>query len=634
MSLFKQLLLIISVLFLVIFSVNFAMSVNHIRYYLQGEAEIHVQDTATSLGLSLSPYLQNTTDPMIKSRVSAIFDRGYYQQIKLVDIEGEVLVNLAETRETQDVPGWFIDFLPMRTATAMSEISTGWNIAGTLYVTAHSEYAYLTLYQQAKSTFYYSLVAWGLSSLLLFFVLHVTLRSLRQIEQMALNITQGQFDVIESLPWTTEVKNVTTAMNQMSRKLESSLSRLNIKLAKIDAKIHQDDVTGFKKKNSFDTDMKTFFIEAKNAYLFMIKLDSLSCMVKEKEGDSIDLFLRVFSQTLKEVCNQQGVSTETMYRFFGAEFVILLKNVEEEKVKQLAEALSFSFDRLGRDYGKADLAHMGIIVIDLMSTTENMLASAHEAYEQAQMIGMNRYFIKAQTNLSKGIDSWKNLVFNTIDQKNFTVAYVNQMMSLPSQTLMMEDVFLLVHDEAGQKVSTGTFISIAEKFTKIVDLDKAVLAQVMEHILFNKIDYIIAVSLSTRTVKNSDFRHWLEEQLQSNPMLAKQLVFSFSAYAVSKDVAIFKDFIHFAHQLKAKAMIRRYENHSMSTETMKVLKPDYIRLAREIGNGIAMNSDKQLFVTTLHEMGALLDIHLLAEGVEGALDFSTLQGLEIDGVSR
>ena len=57
MSLLKQLFILIAVIFLAIFTVNFITSVNNTRSYLEIEAEIHAQDTATSLGLSLSPHM-------------------------------------------------------------------------------------------------------------------------------------------------------------------------------------------------------------------------------------------------------------------------------------------------------------------------------------------------------------------------------------------------------------------------------------------------------------------------------------------------------------------------------------------------------------------------------------------------
>ena len=86
MSLSKQLLILISLLFLIVFSASFVISMGSIRDYLEVESEIHMQDTATSLGLSLSPHMEDENDPILQTMMNAIFDMGYYREICLKDI--------------------------------------------------------------------------------------------------------------------------------------------------------------------------------------------------------------------------------------------------------------------------------------------------------------------------------------------------------------------------------------------------------------------------------------------------------------------------------------------------------------------------------------------------------------------
>ncbi len=634
MSLSKQLLIIISALFLMIFSVNFFISVNNIRSYLQGESEIHAQDTATSLGLSLSPYLQDEVDPVIKTMMSAIFDMGYYKEIKLVNVDGKPLVTLIHTTKLEEVPDWFIKFLPMKTATAESEVSSSWNIAGVLSVTINPGYAYLKLYEQAKHALYYSLATFGFSIILLFFVLHFTLLSLKRIERMALDIASGRFKVIEPLPWTTEVRNVTASMNIMARKIEGTIQRLNTKLDNIGAKLQQDDLTGLNKKSSFNTEMKHLFMLDKEAYVFIIKIDSLTSLVKEQDSDLIDAFLKDFAHNLKSITRNYVECETECYRFFGSEFAILLKDADFTVAEKMANDLSVSFAPLGKKYQQSDIAHMGVAPFNPVSTTEDILASAHEAYERAQMIGANSYFISTQVNQAKDIAEWKALVFDVVSEQQYKVSYVGQVKTLQAGELLMEDAFTQVYDTHGGLISTATFISIAEKFTKIVDLDKGVTEQVIHYIKNTPIHYAVAISLSTRTIKNSDFRAWLVKLLKQNQSITQQLVFSFSAYAVAKEVQVFKEFIEFVHKLNAKVMIKRYENHSMSTSVAKELKPDYIRLSRDIGDDIANDESKQIFVATMHEMGVLLDIEILAENVSADQDFNVLKAIDISGASR
>ena len=635
MSLSKQLLILISALFLMIFSLNLLLSVNNIRSYLEGESQIHAQDTATSLGLSLSPHMVEETDPIIETTMNAIFDMGYYQEIKLVNVENQPLVTLTNKKEFEGVPAWFVEMISMKTAMAKSEISTGWSMSGVIYVTINPGYAYLKLYEQTVSSFYYSLAAFVLSIALLLVVLHITLSSLKRIDQMALTIADGRFETIEQLPWTTEVRNVAASMNTMSRKIEKAIKNLNTKLDGLGNKLHQDDLTGLYKKSSFETDMKKLYVaDNVEAFIFMIKVDGLGDLVKELEHDAVDQFLKDFARVLT-VVSEQCIDVEmTAYRFYGSEFALLVKQVDFKQIENIAMLLSRSLAELGEKYKKPDLAHIGIAPFNSFGTTDDVLLAANEAYEQAQLIGENSYYIRTSEDRAKDIAEWKALVFNTVDKRDYKVSFVEQVESFQTERLLMEEAFFQATDKKGNLISIGTFISIAEKFEKIVDLDKGVTSQVVEYIKSEQIQHAVAINLSVRTIKNSDFRSWLAQLIKQNRSISQQLVFCISAYAVAKEVRVYKEFIDFVHKLNAKVIIKRFETQSMSPEVAKELNPDFIRLARDLGNGIAIDARKKAFVETMQEFAELLDISVLAENVHAEDDFACIKAIGLTGASR
>jgi EAL domain-containing protein (putative c-di-GMP-specific phosphodiesterase class I)/HAMP domain-containing protein len=634
MSLLKQLLVLISVLFLMIFALNFFISVDSIKSYLEGEAQVHAQDTATSLGVSLSPYMVDETDPIIETTMSAIFDMGYYQEIRLENVDKKTLVTLANEPVMEGVPQWFIDWMPMQTAMAQSEISSGWSIAGTVYVTINPGYAYLKLYQQVKKMLTVSLIALVASIGLLLVILRITLSSLKAIDQLALQIAAGRFEVIEKLPWTTEVRNVTLSMNRMSQKIESAIGSLNTKLSSVGKKLNQDDLTGLYKKSSFETDMKSLLHNQDEAYLFLVKTDALKNLVKEFDNTTIDRFLIEFADILKRVMEADTQELLTAYRLFGSEFLLLAKQHNLDAAEKIARQLSLELADLGEKYHLTDIAHIGVTPVSLMNSIESNLLAAQEAYEQACIIGANNYYIRRTENQAKDIAEWKSLVFDVVDHGLYRVTYIGPVYDSKTGEKIMEEAFIHAVDRNDASIAIGTFVSIAEKFAKIIELDKGVLTRVVSQIQKGAGDHRIAVNLSTRTIKNGDFRTWLLNLIHENPALASRLVFSISAYAVAKEAAVFKEFIDFIHQLGAKVMIKRFETQSMVPETVKQLKPDYIRLARDIGNGITVDESKKVFVETMMEIGQLLDIEILAEEVKEEADYAAIRAIGIQGMSR
>lgn len=634
MTLSKQLFILISALFLMIFSVNFVISVGNMRSYLQIEAEVHAQDTATSLGLALSPYISNETDPVMETMMNAIFDMGYYKELKLVNAEGRPLVTLTNDQVFEEVPGWFIAMLPIETATAKSEISSGWSIGGTLRVTVNPGYAYLKLYHQAQSAFYYSMAAFIASSVLLMLVLRFILLPLKRISQLALAVSDGQYETMDRLPWTTEVRTVAGSMNAMSKKIGEVVTNLNAKLELLGKKLQLDDVTGLSKKCGFETDMKRLLAEHGEAFIYLIKLDGLAAMAKEKDSEAIDRFLRDCANSLKQLAATLPEGSAGVYHFFGGEFVLLARDINSQQVEQMAKALSRSLGELGSRYRQPDIAHIGVAPFNPLDTTAGMLAAANEAFEQAKLIGANSYFIRTRDDQAKDIAEWKSLVFDVVDNDAYTVSFIDPIESFLTGQVLMTEAFIRASAADGQPIPVGTFVSVAEKFEKIVDLDKGVVEKVLAYIEGRRIRHAIAVNVSTRTVKNSDFRAWLAAQLARHQAVSAQLVFSISAYAVAKEVKVFKEFIKFVHEHGAKVILKRFDTQSVSLETAKALRPDYIRMARDLGNGVSREPGKRDFIEAMKEMGQLLDIGILAENIDADEDFAAIKAMGIAGASR
>jgi EAL domain-containing protein (putative c-di-GMP-specific phosphodiesterase class I)/GGDEF domain-containing protein len=451
---------------------------------------------------------------------------------------------------------------------------------------------------------------------------------------LAQQISEGRFESIADLPWTREVRNVAASMNTMSHKIKTTIAALHGKLDQMGASLLRDDLTGLYKKAVFETDMKHLALEDTEAFIVLVKIDSLTDLVKERDSDAIDRFLQAFAALLEKIAKQAGEQSGKAYRFYGSEFALLLKTGNAEQLEELVKTLSSEFTDLGERYQKNDLAHIGVVAFNPLITTDSLLEAAHEAYEQAHLIGANSYFIRTGDNFARDIATWKDLVFDCVDHNGYSVWYIGQIAAFSSGELLMEEAFIQVHDKQGSLVAIGPFISIAEKFAKIVDLDKGVIRVALDHIQRNHIEHAIAVNVSTRTIKNSDFRLWLEQLIKRNPATAKQLVFSLSAYAVIKDIDAYQAFIETVHQWGARVMIKRFETQSMSADLVKRLKPDFIRLARDIGNGVDSSAQKYAFVQTMQEISTLLDIKILAENVQSDRDYQTLKTIGIVGASR
>jgi EAL domain-containing protein (putative c-di-GMP-specific phosphodiesterase class I) len=266
-----------------------------------------------------------------------------------------------------------------------------------------------------------------------------------------------------------------------------------------------------------------------------------------------------------------------------------------------------------------------------------MLASATEAYEKAKLIGPNEVFIQEDNESARDMQQWKDLVFDIIDNKKFTVEYVGQAYGLNGETknqLLMEEAFTKAKDNHGEFIPIGTFISIAEKYNKIIDFDKTVIKTVIDHIKTTQVKHTIAINLSFDSVFDIKFKNWLKTIILENSSIASQLVFSVSAYGVTKNVEKFKYFIEAIHQAGAKIIIKRFETKFIPLNEIKNFNLDFIRLARDYTFEIHKDSSKLGFVESMQELAKLLNIKVFAENVQDEKDFKIVKELGLYGASR
>jgi len=545
----------------------------------------------------------------------------------------KVIVQVFRPIKFETVPAWFINMIPINIKEQSSEIIQDWKISAIIYVSANSGEAYAKLYNQAKNAFIYSLISFIISIFILFIFIKHILKPLNKIEKLANNISIGKFETIKELPWTSEIKNVAIAMNQMSSKIESIINKLNKRLESSTKKLSEDQLTGLCLKQTFETDMKQMFIHKKAGYIFVIKIFDLSAFAKAHTHEEVNDFIKEFAKTLKSTSIKN--KKIFIYRFFGSEFALIGEDFSYEDTLDFAKRLQVNLEKLTFKFNKNDIAHIGASQFNPFSTSSQILQSANEAYLKAKLIGMNEAYVQNSNDISRDMKSWRDLVFDIVENSKFNVEYISDARLLDqSNKLVMQEAFTSVKDNENRNIPIGTFVSIAEKYEKIIDFDKKVISKVINHILINKIEHNILINLSLKSINNTTFIAWIENTILKHKKIAHQLVFSLTAYAVAKDMGKFKFFVDEVHKCGARIIIKRFESKFVPLENIKDFNLDYIRLARVYTTDICHDHSKQEFVESIQDLATLLNIKVFAENVKKDEDLQIINNLKLYGTSR
>ena len=137
MTLYKQILAFVICLFAGLLIIAYAVQFQSTRDYLAEQQRISVINTANSVGLALTPYLEAGDKVGAESVINAAFDGGYYQKIHLDLLASKQTIDKQNKTDIEGVPHWFTQLNLFKSEAYESVLTSGWLQLGKLEVMGH-----------------------------------------------------------------------------------------------------------------------------------------------------------------------------------------------------------------------------------------------------------------------------------------------------------------------------------------------------------------------------------------------------------------------------------------------------------------------------------------------------------------
>ncbi len=143
MSLIKQLWLAIILIISLAFGASFVINIITSKHYLEQQLEMKNTDNAVSLALSIS---QMEKDPVaVNLMLSAQFDNGHYEYIRLTDPNKKIMTERVNASGITSVPNWFKNMIHINPNPGIAQIQDGWSQYGVLTLASATGFAYRDL---------------------------------------------------------------------------------------------------------------------------------------------------------------------------------------------------------------------------------------------------------------------------------------------------------------------------------------------------------------------------------------------------------------------------------------------------------------------------------------------------------
>ena len=638
MTLFRQLMMTIIVIFSVILVVVMGINFNTTKGYLINQLESTTQDSATSLSMTVSDFMAAQDYASVDSAINAVFDSGYFSEIRMhVYATDKDIVRKNETK-IDGVPQWFIKLISFDVPQANAVISNGWNELGQVYITGSAGYGYNQLWLASRNLLVSFFIIGVVTILFGSIALRFLFRPLGEVVKQAEAIQHRQFIKMKNLPKTRELKLVVQAMNRLTEKLEKDFDAEAETVQWLQAKAFKDPVSGLGNRNFFESQAKAYFSSSDRTMdgLVLVSLSDLGKLNNERGYEAADLFIQasanIMTDKMKTVASSSSVA-----RLSGADFIILIPNIDQDRLKHVVEdILEGLMVLIPNQIAYADeVANIGAVSLNGKVSRSNAMAQADAALREAKIAGSNtlRVFdaITGQ-DMAIGRLVWKDMLEYAIKNRAFLLRKQKIVCFEEASTVMHEEVFASL-DYEGKQYHAGYFIGLAEQFDLGDQLDKVIILRVIEFITQRHGDQRqtpLAINLSASAYSKPTFTDWLDKTLQGLDLaIRKQLVFEVSEQSV---LAVEDQAIVLSEVLKRHDVAFGIDNVGKQFTTFHYLQqllPDYVKVDPSYTKLATGKESEAFFMHILCKMFNSLNIQIIATGIESQQQLSRLEKFDI-----
>jgi diguanylate cyclase (GGDEF)-like protein len=640
MTLYRQLIIFTLVLFLVLFAGTWFAKLKSTRSFLVDQLESHAQDTATSLGLSISQYVMEDDMAAVESMVNAVFDRGYYRTIRFVDTKGSVLIERVLNVTIENVPQWFIRLVPLKTPETNANVMSGWRQAGTIHVKSHPGYAYKTLWEDVvRVTIWFAacgifvLIVGGLG-------LRVLLKPLHLVERQADAICRKKYEIQEPLPWTKELRRVVEAMNRMTHKVKEMFEEQAAQAERLREHAYIDPLTGLGNRRYFESQM-TARLDRRDSItkgvVFLIQIHDLQELNRDRGFQAGDELLRRVA-TLVRDSTEQYVN-RVLARLTGGDFGIFLPDVAPWDAEPIAAGVANKLGQLATAQVTLtdNVGHVGACAYDCSTTLGRLLSEADLALRAAQQAGPNRWAIRAITEETEkmplGQQQWKDALEKALQERRIGLDAQRVVKTDDVHHVLHLEVFSRIIEESGNLLSAGVFMPFAARLGLVSALDRIVLEEVMR-LNRNTIGVdTVAVNISPASLQDDSFQQWVYASLKNLSSDVPRILFEFPEFSAVQSLSLVKAFSMHVREYGHGMGLDHYGQSFSHLGYLQSLQPDYVKIDRAYTGELKdEESDSRFFIGSLCSVAHSLDIVVIAEGVETDHQWQILKGLNLDAI--
>ncbi|MCE0731872.1 EAL domain-containing protein [Halomonas sp. G15] len=381
-----------------------------------------------------------------------------------------------------------------------------------------------------------------------------------------------------------------------------------------------DPLTGLYNRRYLKEALDTAITQGYSGALLLLDLDQFKDVNELSGHQAGDQLLRKVAMVLDEELGHRG----TLARLGGDEFALMVSGADETLATRIAQQVNQILatvvlqvgerrHRAGASVGIALFPVHGDNAIDLM-------ASADMAMYKAKASSSQRWHLLSTLAAARGELQervyWEERIHHALEEDGFELM-VQPIVRLEDRDIRHYEVLLRMHDEAGQLISPGVFIPVAERSGQILQIDRWVIRHALQALArINASDISLAINLSGQSLHDDGLTQYLASELCASGATPGQLILEVTETAAVTDFSTARGVLQSLRELGCRTALDDFGVGFSSFHYLGQLPVDYIKIDGSFIRNLPVDADSRVIVKAIADIATGFGKQAIAEFVD------------------
>lgn len=323
-------------------------------------------------------------------------------------------------------------------------------------------------------------------------------------------------------------------------------------------------------------------------------------------------------------------------RLAGDEFAVLLHQSPVAAARQVADRVRSTLAGNSFRFGSRDFeltASIGLAPITPEIDPATAMVHADSAMYVAKDSGKNQVvtwpFREDDGTRLVEASRWATRIRGALRDQRFMLCY-QPVVRLHDGQPEHHEALVRMLAEDGRIILPGDFISAAERFGLMSQVDRWVVDNVMNVIGRNHATGRIFVNLSGPSLGDASLLKFIQQRIVEAPVPRGRLAFEITESAAIRDLSAAQDWIGKLKDLGCLFAIDDFGVGFSSFSYLRALSADYVKIDRSFVSDVDTNPTNRALVRAVMTVAQTLGKEVIAEGVETEAHADTLRELGVE----